>query len=96
MEYDIRLEGDRRKDQHMQMLVDVGVLLRRSTSCAYTRNYLVEVLAPEAVIVRVLAQETVRPGMHLVRPISGTTDARARAVADLKPLAAKRRAEPDI
>ena len=96
MEYDIRLKGDRRKNLHMQMLVDVGILLRRFTSCVYTRSYLEEVLAPEAVIVRVLAQDTVRPGMHLVRPVSGTTEARARTVASLKPLAAKRRAEPDI
>ncbi|NNG22651.1 hypothetical protein [Telluria aromaticivorans] len=56
---------ERRTNTHQQMLVDVGVVLRRSLSCEYTREFLESVRIPEGVIARVLAKADVRPGTHI-------------------------------
>jgi len=61
--------SEHRTNTHQQMLVDVGVLLRKIRGEEYARQFLEEMAIPELVIARVLAQSGLRRMMHLT-PIS--------------------------
>lgn len=58
-----------RTNKHQQMLVDVGVMLRKAYGESYARGFLEEMAIPELVIKRVVNQTGMRPMMHLT-PIS--------------------------
>ena len=51
------------------MLVDVGILLHRAYGDGHARIFLEEMAIAEQVIVRILAQESMRQMMHIT-PIS--------------------------
>lgn len=54
-----------RTNMHQQMLVDVGLVLRRAYGESYARVFLEEMAIPELVIQRVLSQSGMRRMMHL-------------------------------
>lgn len=54
-----------RRDTHCQMLVDVGMVLRKHYGAIYSRAFLEEMAVTEAVILRVLANAGLRRMMHL-------------------------------
>jgi hypothetical protein len=54
-----------RTNKHQQMLVDVGVLLRKAYGELYAREFLERMAIPEPVIKRVVSQSGMRPMMHL-------------------------------
>ena len=59
-----------RTNSHQQMLVDVGLMLRKAYGESYARAFLEEMAIPELVITRVLTQSSMRRMMHLT-PTSG-------------------------
>ena len=54
-----------RMNKHQQMLVDVGLMLRKACGESYARAFLEEMAIPELVITRVLTQSGMRRMMHL-------------------------------
>lgn len=54
-----------RTNKHQQMLVDVGLMLRKACGESYARAFLEEMAIPELVIMRVLTQSSMRRMMHL-------------------------------
>jgi len=54
-----------RTNKHQQMLVDVGLMLRKAYGEVYARQFLEEMAIPELVITRVISQSGMRPMMHL-------------------------------
>jgi hypothetical protein len=55
-----------RTNKHQQMLVDVGLVLRKAYGESYARGFLEEMAIPEPVIKRVVSQSAMRPMMHLI------------------------------
>lgn len=64
----MNMESERRSNAHQQMLVDVGVMLRRCRGSEYARNFLEGMKISELVISRVLDQSAVRRSMHFQEP----------------------------
>jgi len=54
-----------RTNKHQQMLVDVGLMLRKARGESYARAFLEDMAIPELVITRVLTQSSMRRMMHL-------------------------------
>lgn len=61
----MKTSSECRRDAHCQMLVDVGMVLRKYYGDLYSRTFLEEMFVPEAVICRVLANVGLRRMMHL-------------------------------
>lgn len=64
---------ERRNNSHLQMLVEVGIRLRRFQGQAYALEFLKDVHVPAGIIERVLAEPTLQSTKRHVRHVSYAT-----------------------